>query len=72
MSKWRFGCGKKITVWIPRGMTGHELQVECGSTAVDGGVNQCRHCESERPAPAGREDETDDEYDARASSYGDF
>lgn len=44
MSRWRFGCGEKITVWVPRGLDYRELEVECGSTAHDGGVNQCERC----------------------------
>jgi hypothetical protein len=44
MSKWRFGCGKQISVWITRGASGFECLVECGSTSQSGGVNQCDQC----------------------------
>ena len=44
MSRWTYGCGCKLTVYVPRGYTYRPITVECGSTAVDGGVNQCESC----------------------------
>lgn len=43
-SRWRFGCGVKFTVYVPRGYDYKPREVECGSTAYDGGVNQCSTC----------------------------
>jgi hypothetical protein len=43
-SRWHFGCGKKFTVYVPKGYDYKPREVECGSTAYDGGVNQCPTC----------------------------
>ena len=61
MSKWRHGCGKKFTVFVPRGYSYREMEVECGSTAYDGGVNQCGECDH-KPMPVPDEDESDMDY----------
>jgi hypothetical protein len=47
MSKWRYGCGEVISVWIPKGFTHVERKVECGSTGYMGDVNQCEKCAKE-------------------------
>lgn len=44
MSRWNWGCGCRMTVYVPRGYSHREINVECGSTAYDGGVNQCESC----------------------------
>jgi hypothetical protein len=62
MSKWRFGCGCNIEVTVQRGY-GHTIKVvECGSTAYDGGINQCEECEIEHPYSMPDEDEGDLEW----------
>ena len=61
MSKWRHGCGKRFEIMIPRGYGYREVTVECGSTAIDGGVNQCGECDH-KPMPAAYEDESDMDY----------
>jgi hypothetical protein len=43
-SKWRFGCGKAVEVYVPRGFDYRAITVECGSTGHDGGVVQCDRC----------------------------
>lgn len=50
-SKWRYGCGKKITVSVPRGYGYREIPAECGSTSYTGGVNQCSDCADKIPEP---------------------
>jgi hypothetical protein len=45
--------------------------MECGSTSVWGGVNQCDKCEAKRAMPAAYEDESDFEYDERVNG-GDY
>lgn len=44
MSKWRFGCGKKFSTWVPRGYDYKEIKVECGSTSPSGDPYQCDDC----------------------------
>jgi hypothetical protein len=61
MSKWRFGCGKEIDVYIPKGWDYKRVLRECGSTAYDGGVNQCVACSSKYPVSPPRDDEETDE-----------
>lgn len=51
MSRWRFGCGKKITVYVPKGWDYRPIKVECGSTSHWGGVNQCEHCSQTKAQP---------------------
>lgn len=51
MSKWRYGCGKKFEICVQHGYGYREITVECGSTAIDGGVNQCDECEKRDPMP---------------------
>jgi hypothetical protein len=51
-----------VTVFVERGHFYKEMTVECGSTAYDGGINQCDDCEADDPMPAAREDESDAEY----------
>jgi hypothetical protein len=67
MSKWEFGCGKKITVFIPSGYAYKPRERECGSTAHDGGVNQCDDCEKQHPVPAPYADESDADWYERAT-----
>jgi hypothetical protein len=40
-----------MTVYVPRGYGYKPMQVRCGSTAFDGGVNQCDQCAGINPAP---------------------
>jgi hypothetical protein len=58
MSKYRFGCGKEIEVFVPRGFSYVSIMRECGSTAHDGGINQCERCEARAYSMPG-EDESD-------------
>lgn len=44
MSKWKYGCGVKFTVYVPKGYAYKPMTVECGSTSYTGGVNQCEEC----------------------------
>ena len=69
-SKWRYGCGKSIKVFIPRGYSYREATVECGSTSIDGGVNQCDDCAQNQAMPPALEDEGDLEYDQRVMGGG--
>ena len=50
-SKWRYGCGKKMSAFVPKGYGYKEIPVECGSTAYDGSVNQCEKCEITKAQP---------------------
>ena len=59
MAKYRFGCGKVISVYVPRGWDYREIKRECGSTGHDGGINQCDECESKYPYSMPYEDESD-------------
>lgn len=61
MSKWRYGCGKKFEILVPSNYSYREITVECGSTAPDGGVNQCGECGA-KPMPPAYEDESDMDY----------
>jgi hypothetical protein len=65
---WRFGCGKKLVVYVPRGWDYKKLEVECGSTAFTGGVNQCAECVVKYPVSEPREDESDLDWFDRQSS----
>jgi len=61
-----YGCGKKITVYIPTKYSHKEIEVDCGSTAYNGGINQCDDCASRTgPIPLPYEDEGDMEWDDR-------
>lgn len=63
MTAWRFGCDAAYTISIPRGYGYREVTVRCGSTAMDGGVNQCDACAVDpkrRPPPT---PEYGDDYD---------
>ena len=62
MSRWRHGCGKKFDIDIELDGRFRAITVECGSTAMDGGVNQCDDCEKRDPMPPAYEDEGDMEY----------
>ena len=44
VSRWTNGCGKIISVFVPKGYSSKEIKVQCGSTSYDGGVNQCEQC----------------------------
>ena len=59
MTKYRFGCGKAIEVFVPRGFRYVPMMRECGSTAHDGGINQCEECEETRTYSLPGEDESD-------------
>lgn len=61
-SPYRHGCGVNMTVFVPRGFRYIEMTVRCGSTAHDGGVNQCDKCSEEDPMPAPYEGESDMDY----------
>jgi hypothetical protein len=50
-SKWRYGCGKKMSAFVPKGYGYKEIPVECGSTAYDGSVNQCEKCKITKAQP---------------------
>ena len=65
MSKWNHGCGETIEVYVPRGYDYKARNVECGSTAYDGGVNQCDACAAKYTPPLPYEDEGDMEYSER-------
>jgi len=58
-SKYRFGCGRPVEVFIPRGFTYAGVMRECGSTAHDGGINQCEACEAVHPYSMPGDDESD-------------
>jgi hypothetical protein len=58
--RWRYGCDTPMTVYIPRGFDYKPVEVRCGSTAYDGGVNQCDKCSA---APGLRPPRTPDEGD---------
>jgi hypothetical protein len=67
----KYGCGATFTIWVPRGWNQREVKVRCGSTAIDGGVNQCQHCEvivGQPPLPM--EEEGDLEWDHRVNGGG--
>ena len=51
MTIWNYGCDKLIEVWLQRGYNYKMFMVRCGSTAHDGGVNQCEACERKYPTP---------------------
>ncbi len=68
MSKWRFGCGEHITVYVPRGWTHKAYEVECGSTSYTGGVNQCAACYEKYGQPR-VPDYGDIEHDYDGSPY---
>ncbi len=58
-SPYRYGCGVEMTVFVPRGYGYKEIKVRCGSTAHDGGVNQCEDCEKRHHIKPPDEDESD-------------
>jgi len=37
-------CKNKVSVYVPKGYGYKELQMPCGSTAIDGGINLCDSC----------------------------
>lgn len=59
MSKWRYGCGKPVTQYVPTYSHYREVPGECGQTAFDGSVLQCESCEVEHPVDVPNEDEDD-------------
>ena len=64
----RFGCGKDMVIDI---LTRHgykERKTFCGSTAYDGGVNQCEECEKKHNVPLPYEDESDMDWYERVSN----
>jgi len=70
MAKYRFGCGKVIEVFVPRGFRYVPMMRECGSTGHDGGINQCEECEETRTYSMPGEDESDmDWYERQGSGY---
>jgi hypothetical protein len=72
MNRWRAGCDETITVYVPRGYSYKAMSVRCGSTAFDGGVNQCEACAAKHGVPPlPYEDEGDMEHFERTSGgYG--
>jgi hypothetical protein len=63
MTAWRNGCDESIEVYIPKGYSYKAVMVRCGSTAFDGGVNQCERCAARTgPLPLPDEDEGDMEF----------
>ena len=60
--KYRFGCGKTITVYVPRGWDYRPIEMPCGSTSHDGGINQCESCEKRSPYSMPYEDESDTDW----------
>lgn len=71
MSGWRFGCGAKFTGFVPRGYSYREVTLTCGSTAYNGGVNQCDKCAARiDPGPLPEAGEGDLEFDHRAFGGG--
>lgn len=64
-NKWTHGCGKSIEVFVPHGYTYRGVMRECGSTAHDGGINQCDKCESKHPYSMPHEDESDLDWNER-------
>jgi hypothetical protein len=64
MNGWNYGCGCKFTIFVQRGLFNYrEATVTCGSTAYDGGVNQCDSCEKhiKPPPPWMHEDDGEDD-----------
>jgi hypothetical protein len=61
----KYGCDQKYEIRVPHGWSYRAINVTCGSTAPDGGVNQCSVCESDPakkpPSPWTEEDYGDDE-----------
>lgn len=45
-------CGKKMSVWVPRGYSYKEITVKCGNTSPQGTPYLCDKCEK---AHAGRD-----------------
>lgn len=51
-NRWRYGCGERITVYVPTRYDYKAREVECGSTGYNGDVNQCEICaRTRRPPP---------------------
>jgi len=66
MSRWRYGCDAEIEVDVPRGFTYRTYRVRCGSTAYDGGVNQCERCARDpklTPPPTPEYGDIEHDYD---------
>jgi hypothetical protein len=61
-SSYRFGCGRDIEVVVPSGYGHRVIKARCGTTAHDGGVNQCGKCEVNHPYSMPDEDEGDMEW----------
>lgn len=43
-SRWRYGCGKPVTIAIPHGWDYKTVDRPCGSTGLKGAVVQCDIC----------------------------
>jgi hypothetical protein len=54
-----------MTIYVARGYSHREVEVRCGSTAIDGGVNQCDKCAAATPVVPVREDESDADWYVR-------
>lgn len=66
-----YGCGKQIEVTVPTKYSCKTYTTRCGSTAYDGGVNQCDDCAKRTgDIPLPYEDEGDLEYDHRIRGGG--
>jgi len=61
--RWRYGCDKQLEVSVPRGYSYKLMTVRCGSTAFDGGVNQCEACARKFPQGPVPEYGDDDGFD---------
>ena len=72
MSNWRFGCGKEITVYIPTRYDYKAHKTVCGSTAYNGGVNQCDECADKHDVPLPYEDEDDMAWFERVTDDGNY
>lgn len=72
MSRWRNGCDASIEVYVPRGYGYKPMQVRCGSTAFDGGTNQCEACATQYTPPLPHADEGDLEYFERTESRNEY
>jgi hypothetical protein len=61
----RFGCGEVVTVYVPTRYDYKAIARKCGSTAYDGGVNQCEECSKKHNVPLPYENEGDMEWHER-------
>jgi len=70
MSGWKYGCGKKFETAVPTRFSCKTVMATCGSTAWNGGVNQCDACATKQELmPPPTPDYGDDDYDDYSSRY---